>query len=239
MKRGISAIASAALLGGSLFLGAGAANAIVCPAGQHAITMGGISDCVPDASGGGTGGNIVYNGGGSPNTGAPAPIQVPGYNAPGTLGGGTVTAPAPYHPVAPVQAPAAPAAPQAPQYVPAAPQAPAYNGGSVYRPTAPGQAPAFTPAGGGTLTKNPQGVWVDSQTGVAADASVAAQAAAAEAAPEAAPEAAAPEAAAAQAAAQAQQAKEAAVKKSAELAIVRVQIETAVSKALDDALARH
>jgi hypothetical protein len=239
LKRGISTLASAAILGGSLFVGAGAAQAFSCPAGQHVISMGGVSDCVPDASGGGTGGAINYNGGGQPNApAAPDPVQIPVYNAP------TWTPPA-YTPP-PVYVPRAPAPVTVPN-VPAAPQAPVsvgggYAGGSNYTAPVAGQAPVYTAPGGVAVTKNDQGVWVDPNTGVAADPGVAAQAEqAAAAAPAEAgktPDAAAQEQAA-QAAAQVQQAKVVSVQKAADIAIARVQIEAAVTKALDDALARH
>lgn len=248
MKRGLSALASAALLGGSLFLGAGAAQAFSCPAGQHVISMGGINDCMPDASGGGTGGAITYDGGGQPNTGAPAPIQVPAYNNP-VWTPGPIAAPPAYQPAP--QAPAAVPAPVAVRpYVPAAPQAPVYTGttgGNGYRPAATGQAPAFTPAGGGAaVTKNAQGVWVNPETGVAADAEVAAQASAAEAAPAEAP-AEAPAAAPAvvipttevQAVDALRSATATPAEKDAALAIVKSKIDAVLTTALDKALDNH
>lgn len=64
------------LLGGSMLMGSGAANASTCPAGQHWNEMGGGSGfCSPDASGGGTGGNGSVDLGGGTSTSAPvAPI---------------------------------------------------------------------------------------------------------------------------------------------------------------------
>ncbi|SDL53285.1 hypothetical protein [Arthrobacter sp. ok362] len=74
------AAAGAVALGG-LAIGAGPASAFPCPAGQHVISMGSVTDCMPNASGGGTGGNIVYNGGGKPH--APSGTSTgPVYDAP-------------------------------------------------------------------------------------------------------------------------------------------------------------
>jgi hypothetical protein len=238
MKRGISALASATLLGASLFLGAGAANAITCPAGQHAITMGGVSDCVPDASGGGTGGAIIVDGRGQKQ----APIgqivmppqapAAPAWNPPA------------YTPPPVYTAPRAPAytAPQAPAYrAPAysAPQTPARSTpgtGGTYRAPAVGQAPVYTAPGGQAVAKNDQGVWVDPSTGVAADPGVAAEAEQAAADP--AVEAQQKAEQEVQAAKVVQAAKTASVTKAVNQAIVKRQIEAALNKALDKALSR-
>lgn len=244
MKRGLSALASVAILGGSLFLGAGAANAVTCPAGQHAITMGGVSSCVPDASGGGTGGNTTIDLGGSAPA-APAPIQMPAQPAPAPYQPPAYTPPVYAPPVATApQAPAytpqvpAPAAPYVP-YVPSAPQAPAVGSyAGTFRAPAAGQAPVFTAPSGVAVARNAAGAWVDQATGEAVDPQVAAQAEeAAAAAP--AEVAKAPEAIAQEAAVALQAAKEASVQKAADLALTRRQVEAAVTKALDDALARR
>src|SRR6476661_3924558 len=170
---------SAALIGGSLFLGAGAAQAIVCPAGQGAMTMGGVRECVPLASGGGTGGDIYYNGGRQPNTSAPAPIHVPGGYTPGNLGVPDNTIPPVY-----VPAPQAPA-PAARPNIPAAPAAPVAG---VYRaPAAGGTGTFVAPGSGEPAARTPESTGVNPESGVPADPGAVAQAEAAEALPAEAP----------------------------------------------------
>lgn len=223
-----SALASAALLGSSLFLGAGAANAITCPAGYHTITMGGVSDCMPNASGGGTGGDTTYDGGGQKQ----API-------------GQIVMP-PQAPDAPAWTP--PAYTPPPVYRAPAPQAPAYNSpvaGGYIAPAAGGSDTFVAPGTGQAIERNPQGVWVDPATGAPAAPEAAAAANQAEAAAPAG-EAKTTEAATQVKAARAriaaeklQKTKADAVQKAAEIAVVRVQIEAAVSKAIDDALAHR
>lgn len=106
------------LMFGSLLMGAGTANATTCPAGTHWNEMGaGVGFCSPDASGGGTGGDVIIDLGGQPNSPDPVAPEFP--------------APAPYvppligvAPVAPVIAQPAPAPAPAPQQVaPVAPRA--------------------------------------------------------------------------------------------------------------------
>ncbi|UKA63453.1 hypothetical protein [Arthrobacter sp. FW306-04-A] len=226
-ERLLSIIATTALLGGSLFLGSGAAMAAGCPAGQHmnAGIAGAPGFCSPDGSGGGTGGAGTYNGGASGNGPAPAPIQVPTYNQP-------VWTPPAYTPPPAYRTPAAPAAPAGDGS--GGPQAPIAAGGG-YRPAAAGQAPAYTAPGGVAILKNDQGVWVDPSTGEIAEAGVAAQAEAAAAAPV---EKGNASEAAAHAAVEVQEAKIASVEKAVNTAFTRRQIESAVAKALDNALLR-
>jgi hypothetical protein len=241
MKRGISALASAALLGGSLFLGGGAAQAAGCPAGSHWNDMGnGAGWCAQDPSGGGTGGNTVYNGGGSPQAPAPAPIQVPVYkdpvwtppanNIPPMYSGPAPQAPALNAPKAPTNA--APKAPTNPAPQQQAPARTAPGAGGTNRAPAAGQPSVYTAPGGQAVAKNTQGIWVDPSTGIAADAGVAAEAEQATADPAAeAQQKAEQEAQAAQAL---QAAKVASVAKAADTAIVKRQIEAALNKALDN-----
>lgn len=233
MKVTFGALASAALLGGSLFLGAGAAQAFSCPAGQHVISMGGVNDCVPDASGGGTGGNIVYNGGGQPNAPAPAPIQVPAYK--------NTDLNAPNFGPPPVYVPAQPApAPAAPQNVPAAPVA-----GSYRAPAGGGTGTFVAPGNGQPIARTPEGKWVNPETGVPADPGAVAQAEAAEAAPaEAAPAPAAKPAVIlpateVQAVDALRSATATPAEKDAALVIVKAKIESVLDKAIDKALNTH
>lgn len=112
-----AALATVPVAGVIALSGAGVASAAPCPVGQHWNEMGGGSGfCSPDASGGGTGGSITTDLGG---TNAPAP-QAPAMPAPPAY------KPPVYAP-APVQQPAKVVpAQQAPVRIPAAPvQAPA------------------------------------------------------------------------------------------------------------------
>lgn len=225
------ALASAALLGGSLFVGAGAATAAACPAGFHWNDMGnGAGWCAANASGGGTGGGTSVDGGGQKQgpigqiVMPPQAPDAPAWTPP------VYAAPPVYHPTAP----------QAPAWTPPQAQAPTYNA-----PVAGGTGTFVAPGTGQAIERNPQGQWVDPATGAAADPQVAAAADQAAAAAPAA-EAKTPEAAARVKAAQekvaaekAQKAKADAVQKAAEIAIDRVQIEAAVTKALDSALAHR
>lgn len=49
------------VLAPALALGASAASATTCPAGQHWNSWGDTGFCSPDASGGGSGGDIICN----------------------------------------------------------------------------------------------------------------------------------------------------------------------------------
>lgn len=237
MKRTLAAVGAATLLGASLFAGAGAANAITCPAGQHEISMGGVSSCVPDASGGGTGGDqtIDLGGGGSytppPVYAPPAPVYTPPAYTPPPV----YVAPAPaYTPPAPAYVPPAPAyvAP-APAYQAPAAQAPrATSGGGTFVPASPGAAPVFTAPSGAQVTRNESGQWVDKATGeaVAADVAAAADQGAAEAA--AAAPAVTPEAAAEAAKAEATAKRTEAVKNAAADAAKAFALRMAAAKAV-------
>jgi hypothetical protein len=159
MKPILSALATAVLIAGSMFLGGGAAQATTCPAGYHFNDIGnGVGFCASNPSGGGTGGPIVFDGGG---------------------GGGSYG-----EPMAPPvkQAPSAPVYQAPPAYNPP----PAYQGqtgNTPVRGTTPqiqappvqnhapavGYAPAYT-APGGAAVQPTQGVGANPATGSVAEA---------------------------------------------------------------------
>lgn len=222
MKRTLTVLGTAALIGGSLVLGAGPANAGTCPAGQHWNEMGGGAGfCSPDASGGGTGGSVTIDLGGTNPPAPQAPAfpnpnghQAPVYQAP------PVRVPVPQQPAPPALAPVRVPAPQAP---------------------ASGYAPAYSAPGGSTVQKNAQGVWVDPATGAVADAGLVAEAEAASLdieAPAAAPAAVLP-VTEVQAVEVLRSVTATAPEKEAALAIVKARIDDVLGKALEQALARH
>ncbi len=75
-RKTFTALATAGLIAiGGVAVGAGPASAATCPAGQHWNEMGGGAGfCSPDASGGGTGGDIIIDLGGTTPPAPKAPV---------------------------------------------------------------------------------------------------------------------------------------------------------------------
>lgn len=153
-KRVASISLAIPLLGGSLFLGAGVANAQGCPTGQHLVDLGGAmgSTCVADTSGGvGTGSGTGYIGGTAPTVGqAPAaptdPVYAPPVYAPPPVAAPNV------QPVqqAPIAAPPAPVAHAAPAPAPAAQHSTVVAPEPAMAPVAP--APVVADTTGGAMS---------------------------------------------------------------------------------------
>jgi hypothetical protein len=171
MKPILSALATAVLIGTSLLLGGGAAQATTCPAGYHFNDIGnGAGWCAPNPSGGVGGGSGTVNGGGGGGSYG-APMAPPVKQAPPAP---VYQAPPAYNPPPAYQAPAgnAPVRGAAPQIQ--APPVQNHAPAPVRAPQAPaaGFTPAYT-APGGTAVQNTQGVGANPATGSAAEAGAA------------------------------------------------------------------
>jgi hypothetical protein len=169
MKPILSALATAVLIAGSMFLGGGAAQATTCPVGYHFNDIGnGTGFCASNPSGGGTGGPMVFDGGGTGSGSYGEPMAPPVKQAPSAP---VYQAPPAYNPPPAYRAPAgnAPVRGTAPQIQ--APPVQNHAPAPVRAPQAPaaGYAPAYT-APGGTAVQHTQGVGANPATGSVAEA---------------------------------------------------------------------